>query len=515
MSHFLNKKFEINLSYKDYKILLGHWVWRYCNIIISRQDNLKLILKNKPEIVIFSKIKNDFENITINTHDILLKSNDNVFNSSIYYNLAKSINLKYINKVFIEPPKKNNHSFKLSIKTFIKTFLYYNQYLVSFFIPNQKYFFFHTYIKRKYFFKIIYKLGILRSLYFSKNIFDKRINTKLRNELNKVLQSYKYKDEYSEAIYSNLKYYFPSIYLEGLKLNLNNSYKYPWPQKPKYIVSANSFDENEYFKFYVISKTKNYNSKYIAIQHGNNCGSFILKSHNIEQETSDTFFTWGWKSSKYNNHVPLFNVREPFFNMTFKNNSKYNIPLLILNGYPYDWNIYNDTLLYELNHNLLLKSLRKYLRKIKIDIKKYHYMSSQQQKINEALNNFSSNLGFVNPYKNIKKFIKSYHIIIFCYDSTGFSELINLNKPCLMYVDQPLKLYDNKAQSIYKKMFKNKIFFDDLDLIFKHYIDIKDNIGEWWNSMEVKNAIDLFRSSYSNTSKKPDDRFIELLKNVQ
>ena len=67
-----------------------------------------------------------------------------------------------------------------------------------------------------------------------------------------------------------------------------------WPQNPRVVVTANAFDTNEYFKFWLVNKIKKI--KYYTIQHGANYG---VSKHDInpsiEELTSDKFITWDLK----------------------------------------------------------------------------------------------------------------------------------------------------------------------------------------------------------------------------
>ena len=511
IASILNKKFKLSFKDVDYQIIIGHWVWRYCNIIITRLDNLNLLLKENPKGLLFSSNNSDYENITINTEDLILKSNNNFFNSSIYFKLLNnSLNEKSI--FFSNANYLSEKKIQLNFKSFTKIVLFYAQYVFFPLIKRQNFFFYHSYIKKEWLSSIQKKLKIIPFKFFNKNLKNREVNVKLREELKISFKKITHTNVYSAKIYKHLLDYFPPIFLEEFKSNIYNTAYYPWPSKPKLIISSTSFDCDDYFKFYCLDKIKKFNTKILALQHGNNCGSFVLASHNPEQEFSNIFATWGWDTLDYKNHFPLFNIREPK-NYKTKFNQRFKYPLLIQNGYPHDWNIYNETLLYEINHNQLLNSLSKFTINNKISIKRYHYQSDQQLRINS---NFSdlSNINFVNSDNRLEKYLNDYDIIIFGYDSTGFFELINLNKPCLVFLDKQLELYNNKTQMIYREMINSKIFFTNYDLLFNHYIDIKDQIDNWWSSNEIQKQLSIFKSLYSQSSESPEKKFLDLINNV-
>ena len=98
----------------------------------------------------------------------------------------------------------------------------------------------------------------------------------------------------------------PTSIVESANNILKNLDKTNFPKNPKVIFTSNSYDFDEVFKFYT-AKNVDTGCKYYIGQHGHIfCGNW-LKFYN-EIDTSDNFFSWGYKSSK-KKIVPLFNFK--------------------------------------------------------------------------------------------------------------------------------------------------------------------------------------------------------------
>ena len=92
---------------------------------------------------------------------------------------------------------------------------------------------------------------------------DKPLRDKLSN-----VYSFRDKDKFLNFFFKILFKIIPRVYLEGFKINKLEVKKSIWPQNPRVVVTANAFDTNEYFKFWLVNKIKKI--KYYTIQHGAN-----------------------------------------------------------------------------------------------------------------------------------------------------------------------------------------------------------------------------------------------------
>ncbi len=87
----------------------------------------------------------------------------------------------------------------------------------------------------------------------------------------------------------------PTCYLEGYRALCEKAAGMPWPARPSFIFTANSFDGDEIFKAWVAAKVEQ-GVPYIIGQHGANYGAGMFAPSEIhEVATADRYLTWGWQ----------------------------------------------------------------------------------------------------------------------------------------------------------------------------------------------------------------------------
>lgn len=95
---------------------------------------------------------------------------------------------------------------------------------------------------------------------------------------------------------------------------------------------------------------------------------------------------------------------------------------------------------------------------------------------------------------------------IFTCESTGFFQLVNLNKPAIILFHS----FDQDIKDIYKDDFKKLaevgiIHFNNESLI-NHLNNIHQNIPKWWNSSFLQEKLKPFKDKYA--SNKNDYKFL-------
>lgn len=87
----------------------------------------------------------------------------------------------------------------------------------------------------------------------------------------------------------------PTCYLEGFRALCDKAQGMPWPVRPPFIFTANSFDGDEIFKAWTAAKVEQ-GVPYIIGQHGANYGAGMFAPSEIhEVATADRYLTWGWQ----------------------------------------------------------------------------------------------------------------------------------------------------------------------------------------------------------------------------
>ena len=130
--------------------------------------------------------------------------------------------------------------------------------------------------------------------------------------------------------------------------------------------------------------------------------------------------------------------------------------------------------------------------------------------LSQNLNEINSNIKKISGKIKIKKF----KIAIYSYDSTGFYEYLSLNKPVI-------GLWKNSITEVNEKSKKYYLALKEAGLIHENYIQLAEflnsnweNLGDWWFSKKVQDAINFFTSEYSLYEKKPVKVFISKIKKI-
>ena len=147
------------------------------------------------------------------------------------------------------------------------------------------------------------KIFFWKPYFESKNIKLLKLLEKKRPKIRAQLIKSERTDVLEKIILESVDEYLPSNYLENFDL-VNNFVKANMIVKqPKFIFTSNEFLFNEFFKFYTVECLKNGNSKYFIGQHGSKYGCIKEQFNTVEEYTSDSFVTWGWKNNF--KHKPL------------------------------------------------------------------------------------------------------------------------------------------------------------------------------------------------------------------
>ena len=103
------------------------------------------------------------------------------------------------------------------------------------------------------------------------------------------------REGFEQYLRLTLPHVIPSCYLEGYPTLLEQAEALPWPSRPKFIFTSNSFDTDELFKAWTAAHVEK-GVPYVVGQHGNNYGTHVWWGSDVwpERAASDRFITWGW-----------------------------------------------------------------------------------------------------------------------------------------------------------------------------------------------------------------------------
>jgi putative transferase (TIGR04331 family) len=477
-------------SDRQWEILIGHWLNRFIELIYNRYHQLKFILENF-SVEKFYLIKSQEKYSTRNSKDYILSCQKGTFNDKLNLELLKFFSLE--KKITFLKQKKINNNEKILRSSFFKNFI------INFLniIPTkQKYFIIDPYMSQleNITFQFLY-LKQFPKIWKSPNLKDIDEDKSLRDQLSHIY-NFRDKDEFLNFFFKILFKIIPRVYLEGFKSNKLAVKKSIWPQNPKVVVTANAFDTNEYFKFWLVNKVKKI--KYYTIQHGANYG--VAKhdvNPSIEELTSDKFITWGYKN--YPAQVKGFNIK--LIKKINRDKQTQDKIILFLKPSPRRDFLWNDSLEFKTHLNANIKFIQKLNREIKFKlvIKKHFAKEFYNFDVEKILNKKFNKLNFTK--ENYNDLIKSNKLFLFInIHSTGFLETLSYNIPCL-YVKDTYYEYKTDYLKDLKKLSKVNIYFETLEEASKFVNENYHNLSKWWDKKSLQKQRLLFVNKYSKLSK--------------
>lgn len=512
----LNEYHGTDYSLRYWRILLGHWLRRYVNIIFNRYQTLKQCLDNYSISGITLLRSESYYLATQDSYSFIWASNDNIWNNILDgyildFLKADHLEIDYhsLNDLscfrWIRPKNK-----KLSSR--IKRSIYHSiDCLTNFFVKKQDAFIISSYLPILEEAKLHLELGQIPKIWRSPQTdYFGQPNTILRKDLAQHITSNN-PDKFSRCAYGLLFQLLPICYLEGFNYLSNNCEDNPWPKEPKFIFTSNNFDTDEVFKYWTATKVEK-KVPYFTGQHGNNYGTHRYANPTIEESTADKFLTWGWTDG-LPQHTPSFIFKTsgrkrricdpqgkllliefpcPHRITTWDGHAEFK-------AYFEDQKTFVSKLLPTCQNALTIRLHSEY---------RYHDQSEERQWCE-----FDSDLNIDTGQIPIEELVAVSRLVVHSYDSTGILETLSENIPTLAFWQNGLEHLRDSAVPYYQLLIDAGIIYLSPESIAQKVNDIWNNIPEWWYSTQVQDARQKFCDRYARTSKQPVKELKQILNN--
>lgn len=276
------------------------------------------------------------------------------------------------------------------------------------------------------------------------------------------------------------------------------------PQNCKYLVSAESWHYDEYFKFTAANHLLK-GGMLVGIQHGGTYGGVhdYVPHENHELIITDNYLTWGWIRSDMEKVKSFFAIKLTGKKEIedFQKNTKI---LFIGTGFPR----------YLINFQLLPSKLNSYF------LSQISFISSLDERIlsftvfrlfqNDYGWNFSKRLKekfpliqFDDGQVPFLKSIKSYRICIIDHCSTTWLETLSLNMPTIVYGVDVISNYSSKLQPYFDLLTESNIVHYSPESAARFLIEVYEDVDKWWLSEATQTARLLVCNELSRTTNKP------------
>ncbi len=511
----LNNLHSINLSQRAWRIIAESWIKRFIYICYNRKETLDIAFEDHKIAKVHLTSNKNYNFFTKDTEGQYPASVDNFWNSNLYLRLLNyfdyNVNIVAENKdenfinlnTYYERIKNSKKNFKFK---FFSNFFS----LCKIFVKKNDGLIFNSYLPF-YSEKILeIYLKQIPQLWKEKEIVYSSFNKDLRNKI--VFDSNKEEKNLENFIRKIIPNSLPICFVESFAKIFQNAGHHNFPKDPKFIFISTGFDHDELLKFY-IAKNVEKGKKYYVGQHG--ATYFTEHDANLRAEvnTSDKFFSWGYRNNKIKNIVPLFNFKT--YNKKILGNPKGNL-LIIIRSLGYratPWDRYQEGLLgIEKVSNLIKLMPSKINENTIIRLHKSFQLKRSKYFLDKYFGKYYNNLEFGNI--DYKKLLSQSRLTCFNYDSTGFLENLNYNIPSVAIWDKTFNHLNENFKKKYELLTEANILFSDENKLINHIENYWENIFAWWGSKKVQTNINEFKKDFNNSGQHKDlKKLIRELKN--
>jgi putative transferase (TIGR04331 family) len=297
--------------------------------------------------------------------------------------------------------------------------------------------------------------------------------------------------------------------LEKFQSTSEEIQKRKFPPTPKLILAGNSFIDDETFKQFVAFQV-DHGVSYFVAQHGNNYGTLLYTNPSIEEETSDHFISWGWKSE---NVIPGFIIKNP--KPKLRKSSRKKEDLLLIIGHK-NFSTYIHNTENELMENVT--DQRNFLKLLNVEICErtivrfhpYSLRNGENGLINDIGNLAVNHVNFGDS--NIRPLIKRSRVVVHAYDSTGILETLSQNIPTMAFWHKESSPKVKSAEMYYRILEEVGIIHYNSESAANFLNSNFEKIDEWWLSDKVQYARQYFCNEYARTNNNPVGTLTRILK---
>ena len=491
----LNDYHKVKYPEKYWKTLIGIWLGWFLHALFERQNNLNHLDKNQAFFTYLHAYNfqdlpasdmEEFVNLLFTDeynhliYSELIKLDKSRFITERLESSGLSKNLELLKRSLFKETVIEKNSFKLLLKRFF-----------SLFEKDTDSLFLNSNLSKSV--QVSLKLLSFESISFPTT--ERIVFPKISKERKKFKTKIKEDDDFVNKVLEIIHKFMPVAYLEGYQSLVQASKDLPWPNRPKFILTANSFFIDELFKQWTAHKV-NKGSKLIIHQHGGfyGFGKFNFLE-NFEKSISEGYMNWGWENNK--NSFSL-SSKSKKIRQTSKLNR--NSLLLVLGGapkyssflssYPISPQVFyylEDTISFY--KNLIPKIQEETI----VRLKKHNSISIAMDEIwLEKVKDVSFDEGEVPLYE----LVRSSKIFIGTQNATSYLEALKIDHPTVVFWDKNYWEPRKSAVDYLKLLEELKILHYDPVLAAKFINSIWEDVDSWWNEVVSSDDYQLFKNTY-------------------
>jgi putative transferase (TIGR04331 family) len=511
----LNQHHGVQHNERFWRIILGHWLRRYVDMMLNRIKTLEQCL-NAYQISGTTVYSNDgFALATQDSYSAIWAFNDYKWNNVLNARILVLLGLISCPLETIEGAKSAGFRFNVSgsAPTLKRAVLKWcHQQLskcLSYFAKDNDAFIINSCLPKKEEIKLCLALKQFPQLWTSPKLtVSERSDQGLRENLANKIVNKSSCNNLQNILSVMLFELLPICYLEGFKRLDKLARQQPWPKLPKFILTSNNFDSDEVFKVWAANKVGS-GSKYFTCQHGNNYGTYRYMYPSVEEVTADKFLTWGWTDGLLQ-HKPAFLIKTAGVKV-----GSYNAQggLLLIELYLYHriatWDSTFEFANYFQDQQHFIKMLKSQPKQ-RMTIRlhgAYRYLNWNED---ERWLTFDPALKIDTGSVSISKLISQSRLVVHSYDSTGILETLSQNIPTLAFWQNGFDHLRDSAKPYYQLLVDAGIVHLTPESVAYKVNEVWDDVDAWWLQDYVQDARLKFCERYARTTESPISDLIQI-----
>ena len=309
---------------------------------------------------------------------------------------------------------------------------------------------------------------------------------------------------FEEAIAAAVSQHLPTCFLEGYRKASMESETSNFPRNPKVVMTANSFSTDDRWKLWA-AKTCELGAKLVIAQHGGHYGVGAWSATQMNEiANSDRFLSWGWEDPTEPRVCPapatkLIGMRkrgprrtgrclQVTASLPRQSYALYGVPV----G-PQFASYLDDQLLFAAGLSEAVRS-ELLVRLVSVD-----YGWDVQQRWADAEPTIQTDSGGT----SMSELLIDTRLYVATYNATTFLESFTQGIPTVMFWNPQYWELSADAQPRFDQLRRAGVLFDDPVSCARHVSAIWDDVPTWWASPEVQVAVTEFCRNYAYVGPRP------------
>lgn len=490
-----------------WRIVLGHWLRRYVDVILNRVKALDQCLRAHQLSGTTAFDDKHYLLATMDSNAAVWTFTDDRWSGALYVRILNLLGVTNIPVEVLASEESegfrwNPAAAKVSLKRQVLRWGYRQMgKLAAMAARESDAFLINSYLPKKEEIKLQLALGQVPQLWASPQLKttikpDRALRQRLSEQIARGTS-----DSLFGIMSALIFELLPVCYLEGFAELTETAQRLRWPKRPRFIFTSNNFDTDEVFKFWTATKIE-FGFKYVTGQHGNNYGTYRHMHPSIEESTADKFLTWGWEDG-LPQHTPAFILKTAGCKAETHNP---NGGLLLIEDMRYQcldtWDRAREFETYFVDQVTFVDRLQKTPRQcLTVRVHPaYIYLKSFDL---ARWRDFDQNIKIVAGEVSIRQLVSQSRLIVHGYDSTGILETLSQNIPTLAFWQNDFDHLRESAKPYYQLLVDAGIVHLSPESVAAKINEVWSDVEGWWAQSAVQEARKQFCNRYARVSQYP------------